>query len=41
MALKVIPQQEFQNVSNSNSIIEVSAELLKGSITKVTPLSKM
>jgi hypothetical protein len=30
MAPKAIPQQEFQNVSNSGSIIWLNAQLLKG-----------
>jgi hypothetical protein len=40
-ALKAVPQQEFQNISNSGSIIGLSAQLLKGSTCKVTPLSKL
>jgi len=36
MSLKAIPQQEFQNVSNSGS----SSGLLKESTSKMNPLSK-
>jgi hypothetical protein len=39
--LKAVPQQEFQNVSNSGNIIRVGAYLLKGSTWKVTLLSKL
>jgi hypothetical protein len=36
--LKGIPQQEFQK---RGSIVGLSAQLLKGSTSKVTPLSKL
>jgi hypothetical protein len=36
-ALKVSPQQEFQNVSNSGNIVGLSAQLLEGGTWKVTP----
>jgi hypothetical protein len=39
--MKAITQQEFQNVSNSGSIVKLSAYLLKGSTSKMTPLSKL
>jgi hypothetical protein len=39
-ALKAVWQQEFQNCSNSGSIIGLSAYLLKGCTSKVTPLIK-
>jgi len=41
MALKAVPQQAFRIVPNSDSIIGVSAQLLKESTLKVTPLSKL
>jgi hypothetical protein len=42
VALKAVPQQEFQKkLSNSGSIIVLSAQLLKGSTLKVAPLSKL
>jgi hypothetical protein len=39
--LKAIPQKSSQTVPNSGSIVGVSAQLLKGSTSKVTPLSKL
>jgi len=39
-ALKAIPQTGI-NVSNSDSIVGLSAQLLKGSTWKVTPFSKL
>jgi hypothetical protein len=41
MTPRAIPQQEFQNVSNSGNIVGLSAQLLKGSTWKVTPLSEL
>jgi hypothetical protein len=40
-ALKVIQQQEVQNVSNSGNIVGPSAKLLKGSASKLTHLGKL
>jgi len=41
-ALKAIPQQKYyRSGSNSGSIIEISAKLLKGGTSKVTLLSKL
>jgi hypothetical protein len=35
--LKAVPQQQFQNVSNSGNIIGLSAEMFKASFSKVIP----
>jgi hypothetical protein len=38
-AMKAIQQQQFQKVFNSNSIVVLSARLLKGSTSKMNVLS--
>jgi hypothetical protein len=41
MALRAIPEQEFSKVSLSGSIVGPSTQFLKGSISTLTPLSKL